>query len=191
MTKKKKNICFLCSNIFISPEIVLFQKLIEWLDQSLPPLHQLLSHAASPLIAASQIPCSPAFQHTSPSCSLSHLFGSFSFTNSPALENCCTGSLGKHCCDIIFLLNINKEIIWHSAAGLEANPIDFRRLKHLFEPAAFHCLATWAPNCWRLLWWWLSNTDILSKRWSRASAILTPQLQGFPPLLCLLFGNMK
>lgn len=127
-----------------------------------------------------------------PPCSLSHLFGSFSFTNSPTLEIYCTGSLGKHCCDMIFLLNINKEIIiWHPAAELEANPVDFSRLKQLFEPAAFHCLATWAPNCLRLLWWWFSNADILSKRWSRASAILTLQLQGFPPLPCLLFGNMK
>lgn len=46
---------------------------------------------------------------------------------------------------------------------LEANPIDFRRLEYLFEPTAFHCLATCAPSFLRLLWWWLSNTDMLIK----------------------------
>lgn len=113
---------------------------------------------------ASQFPCSLAFQPTSSSPFLSHLSAFFFFTSSPTLEDYCTDSFGKHCCDIIFLLNINKEtIIWHHDVELEANPTDFRRLEHLFEPIAFHCLATSAPTFLRLLWWWLSNEDMLIK----------------------------
>lgn len=96
--------------------------------------------------------------------SLSHLSAFFSFTDSPTLEYYCADAFGKHCCDIIFLLNRNKEIIiWHPDVTLEANPIDFRRLEHLFEPTAFHCLATCALSFLRLLWWWLSNADMLIK----------------------------
>lgn len=197
-TWKKKKTSVLCSITIIAPEILFSSFFPEAVRMTLTSISHyllyptLLSHATTSLAAASQFPCSWAFPPPFPLPSFSHLFASFPFPHSPVLKDYCTGSPGKHCCDIIFLPNINKEIIiWHPAAELEANPIDFSRRERLFEPTALHCLATCAPSCLRLLWWWLSNAALLSKRWSRASAILTPQLQGFPPLPRLLFGNTK